>query len=49
MELENDEMEKLFDEVELEEQRNRGEDGDENPSDTDSDEGKDLNSPEKKP
>ena len=48
-ELSDDEMEKLFDEVESEEQQNRGEDGDEKPAETDSDASKELNSPKKKP
>ena len=48
-ELSDDEMEKLFDEVEQEEQQNRGEDGDEKPAETDSDASKELNSPKKKP
>jgi sec-independent protein translocase protein TatC len=48
-ELSDDEMEKLFDEVEQEEQQNRGKDGDEKPAETDSDASKELNSPKKKP
>jgi sec-independent protein translocase protein TatC len=48
-ELSDDEMEKLFDDIEQEEQQNRGENDDEKPAETGSDDSKDMNSPEKKP
>jgi len=48
-ELSDEEMEKLFDEIEQEEQLNRGEDGDEKSSGNGTDGSKDPDSPEKKP
>jgi len=48
-ELSDEEMEKLFDEIEQEEQQNRGEGGDEKPSENGTDGSKDPDSPEKKP
>jgi sec-independent protein translocase protein TatC len=48
-ELNDDEMEKLFDDIEQEEQQNRGEVGDEKPAETGDDDSKELNSPEKNP